>query len=451
VELFCKGKDGQMTTETTTLAQREEIGKRWENKETDRQIAQAMGLSMATVRKWRRKYARQGRFGLASRRGRPASGALGQYSQALQEAIKEMREKQPGWGALTLRVELELDPKYAETQLPSRSRIAAFLKEKNLSRQYDRHSHLPETLALKAKAVHEEWEIDAQGEQEVAGLGKVSIINIGDLVSRLKVDSFACFARPHPDTLDYQFVLRRAFITYGMPQRISLDHDSVYYDNGSSSPFPTTLHLWLMALGIEARFITKPPPLEHSQIERQHQTISAQAIYGQTYEQESDLQKSLQKRLEFLNYAFPSSSLGGQAPLQAFAQAKHSGRTYQINIEESLLDMNRVYSYLEKGKWFRRASTQGQVSLGAQRYNAGMKFKNSTLEITFDPQTLQFVALSEDATQTIRFTPTNLTKQSLIGDLRLRNALPAHQLLLPFTPDAIRLTLMDQPIPGTIL
>lgn len=439
------------STKSTTLAQREEIGKRWENKETDPQIARIMGLSVESVRKWRRKYARHGRSGLVSRRGRPISGALGQYSQAVRDTLKEMREKQPGWGAQTLRIELGLDPKYDGMQLPSRSRIAAFLKEKNLSRKYDRHSHLPEESTVKASAVHEEWELDAQGEQEVAGLGKVSIINIGDLVSRLKVDSFACLARPHPDTLDYQFVLRRAFITYGMPERISLDHDSVYYDNGSSSPFPTTFHLWLIALGIEVRFITKPPPLEHSMIERQHQTISLQAIYGQTYQQAGNLQKNLQKRLEFLNHDFPSSALGGKAPLQAFAQAKHSGRTYQVNTEETLMDMNRVYNYLAKGKWFRMASTQGQVSLGAQRYNAGMKFKKTTLEITFDPQTLQFVALSEDATQTIFFEPVNLAKQYLIGDLRLRNALPAHQLLLPFTPDAIRQTHMDQPIPGTIL
>lgn len=439
------------STKSTTLAQREEIGKRWENKETDRQIARLMGMSIATVRKWRRKYARFGRSGLATRRGRPASGALGQFSQALRDALKEMHKKQPGWGAQTLRIELELDPKYEELRLPSRSRIAAFLKEQGWSRQYNRHSHLPEQSTVKASAVHEEWEIDAQGEQEVAGLGQVSIINIGDVVSRLKVDSFACLARPHPDTLDYQFVLRRSFLTYGMPERISLDHDSVYYDNGSSSPFPTTLHLWLIALGIEVRFITKPPPLEHSMIERQHQTISLQAIYGQTYEQEGNLQNHLQKRLEFLNHDFPSTALGGKAPLQAFTQAKHSGRTYQVNTEEARMDMNRVYNYLAKGKWFRRASSQGQVSLGAQRYNAGMKFKKTTLEITFDPQTLQFVALSEDASQTIFFDPVNLAKQYLIGDLSLRNALPAYQLLLPFTPDAIRQSLMDQPIPGTIL
>lgn len=155
-------------------------------------------MSVETVRKWRRKYARQGRSGLVSQRGRPASGALGQFSQALRDMLKDMHEKQPGWGAQTLRIELELDPQYDGVQLPSRSRIAAFLKEKGWSRHYNRHSHLPEAVAVKAHTVHEEWELDAQGEQEVGGLGKVSLINIGDVVSRLKVDSFACLARPPP-------------------------------------------------------------------------------------------------------------------------------------------------------------------------------------------------------------------------------------------------------------
>ena len=100
------------STNSTTLAQREEIGERWKNKETDRQISESMRLSIETVRKWRRKYAKQGRSGLSSQRGRPASGALGQFSQDVRDTLKALRQKQPGWGAQTLRIELELDPKY---------------------------------------------------------------------------------------------------------------------------------------------------------------------------------------------------------------------------------------------------------------------------------------------------------------------------------------------------
>lgn len=69
----------------------------------------------------------------------------------------------------------------------------------------------------------------------------------------------------------YQRVLRWAFVRYGLPEHISLDHDS-------ASPFPSLLHLWLIGLGVQVRFIHKRPPLEHSRIERHHQTIARQAF-----------------------------------------------------------------------------------------------------------------------------------------------------------------------------
>jgi hypothetical protein len=67
----------------------------------------------------------------------------------------------------------------------------------------------------------------------------------------------------------------------GLPLRVSLDHDSVFYDNARASPYPTTIHLWLIALGVDVYFIEHRPPIEYSVIERTHQTMEQQAIAGQ--------------------------------------------------------------------------------------------------------------------------------------------------------------------------
>jgi hypothetical protein len=120
-----------------------------------------------------------------------------------------MRASHPGWGPDTIRTELEGDEALAKLKLPSRSRIAAFLKAQNLTRKYERHSDLPQP-----QRAHEEWEVDAQGVMAVAGLGAVSIINIADLFSRLKIDSLPGLKRSHPNTQAYQLVRRRAFVHY---------------------------------------------------------------------------------------------------------------------------------------------------------------------------------------------------------------------------------------------
>ena len=77
--------------------------------------------------------------------------------------------------------------------------------------------------------------------------------------------------------------MRRAFLTYGLPQTLTLDHGTVFYDNTTPSPFPTRLHLWLLALGVQVRFTRKRCPTDHANTLRTHQTMTAQALLGQTY------------------------------------------------------------------------------------------------------------------------------------------------------------------------
>jgi len=383
--------------------------------------------------------------------GRPPTGALGQFPLEMRDAVREWRLRHPGWGPETIRTELENDRRFDGMKLPDRSRIAAFLKQENLTRKYERHSELPQPQAAEPERAHEQWEMDAQGVVKVPDLGSVSIINISDLFSRVKVASFPCLNTSHPNTLDYQVVLRRAFFHYGLPKRVSLDHDSVFYDNTSASPYPSTLHLWLIALGVAVRFIEQKPPAEHSVIERAHQTINQQAVAGQTFANGAALQQSLSDRLDFLNHRFPSRSLGGQPPLVACPEAHHSGRFYRLEWEQNMLDMQRVYDYLAKGRWFRRTSSQGQFSLGSHRYNVGKALDNQTLEITFDSQTRELKCLSEDGGQEIRLAVQGLTTIALMGELSPLLVLPAYQLALPFSRSTWREMMMCNDLTGTTL
>ena len=437
--------------QTTNLAERVEIGERWEAGQKDPEIAVAMNLPVWTVRKWRRKYQMEGRSGLGSRMGRPRTGALGQSPLELRDTIREMREAHPGWGPITIRIELEGMSHFNGLKLPSRPRIAAFLKQAGLTRKYDRHVTLPQPQATDPQRAHEEWEMDAQGAIKVPELGRVSIINIIDLFSRVKVGSLPCLNPAHPSTPDYQSALRQAFVRYGLPQRISLDHDSVFFDNTHASPFPSLMHLWLIALGIEVRFIDKRPPMEHSVIERCHQTVSQQAIAGQHISDEVTLHESLAARLDFLNSRYPSRSLAGQPPLIAHPEARHSGRLYRLEWEEDLLDMQRVHEYLAKGRWFRRSGPLGQLSMGGHRYGVGRAFPNQTFEVTFDSQTLEFICLPADGRECIRIPAHGLTKSALMGELSPLMACSAYQLALPFSPSAWRMMMLANNLTGTTL
>jgi transposase len=435
----------------TSLEERIEMGERWKEGQNDPEIAKAMGRSVWTIRKWRRAYQREGRSGMSPKMGRPPIGALGQYSSEMRQEISAMREAHPGWGPITILTELEKDPVFSEMKMPSRSSVASYLKQENYTRKYEKHSELPQPKEKKAKQAHEIWEVDAQGKLALPELGTVSIINIKDLLSRLYVMSYPSIGTSHPGTKDYQLAFRMAFMERGLPEKVSFDHDSVFYDNASKSPYPSKLHLWLIALGISVRFIEKKPPAEHSVIERSHQTIEKQALDGQSFANNQMLEKSLAERRKFLNSSYPSRSLDGKTPLEAYPEAVYSKREYRIEWEEDLLDMSTVFDYLSQGRWFRQTSSQGQFSLGANRYNIGYSSPKQTLEITFDSRSREFLCLSEDGENEFRFPAKGLTKDELMNEINPFLNAPEHQLKLPFSMSAWREAMIATEIGGTTL
>jgi len=423
---------GQVTTleKRVTIAEGVEAGK------SSREIAAELRRPVSTVRKWRQRYRREGRVGLSSQMGRPAAGTLAKTPAEMKDALLALREKHPGWGAQTLRLEIAKDERFSGMTIPSHSRIAAYLKEQQKVRKYERHQDLPEPKALPVQRAHQEWELDAQGVTTVAGLGKVSFINLLDVYSHSSINSHACLKVSHPKSEEYQRVLRRAFIRYGLPEQISLDHDSAFYDNKSASPFPSVIHLWLIGLGVQVRFIHKRPPLEHSQIERHHQTIARQAFEGQTFADVTALQVNLQARMLFLNQEYPTRALDGQTPFQVFPQARHSGRLYSLEAEEQLFDMQRVYDYLQKGRWFRQVSSVGTFFLGGYGYNATTRFANQTLELTFEGATRKLICLPEKNSTVFHLDIQGLTKLALMGNASTLPGYTPYQLALPLAyPD----------------
>jgi putative transposase len=301
--------------QTTTFQERLQITERAAAGQSDPEIAAALGCSVWTVRKWRRRGQHQGRSGLNSHMGRPTTGPLSTLPTGMRDAILHLRRTHPGWGPDTLLAELRVDQRWAEHPLPSRSRIAALRNAEKLTRRYQKHSELPTPPMQPQGAPHDEWELDAQGRMHVAGVGNVSLITIIDVVSRLKVESYPCLDTTNPPLEAYQLMLRRAFLTTGLPRRITLDHGTVFYDNTSASPFPTRLHLWLLALGIDVCFTRKRCPTDHAKIERSHQTMTLQALLGQRWPDQPALWVGLDGRRAMRESAYSQLGLTGPRSL----------------------------------------------------------------------------------------------------------------------------------------
>ena len=403
--------------------------------QSDHQIAHSLHRSYWTCRKWRRRSQKQGRLGLSSPIGRPAKGCLSSFPAPLVQALLQLRQHHPGWGPQTLRTELALSPQWGSYKLPCLASIANVLKATGLIKAY--HSRTPPCLSCPSgvNQVHQEWELDAQGQTQVEGLGPLALINILDRFSRLKVESYPTPHSRQPDLGDYQLALRHAFTQYGLPKALSLDHAGVFYDNSTDPPYPTHFHLWLIALGVEVHFSRKAHPTDHARVERLHQTMEAQALEGQTYSQFEQIWASLDQRRERLNSTLPCRTLAGKAPLKAFPTALHSGRWYRPEMEGELLELERVWNYLGQPHqhWFRTVRPAGTVWLGGKSYYVGRSWAKQKVEIHFESFSQQLVFQVADSDQIVKVAIKGLSKAELMGELTSLLQLPTYQLALPFS------------------
>jgi transposase len=408
---------------------------------SDRRIAEMLKTSIHTVRKWRRK-AQRGEA-LNGSLGRPERGALSSFSKDVISLLERWRTAHPGWGAKTLRAELRNWFSGIPTRLPSQASIGRWLKQTGRSRAYQKHSELPKIYRTSTQHCHEEWELDARGYQRIAEVGIISLINVNDVHSRVKIHSFPCFlgekrACRRPTTEDYQLILRQAFLEWGLPDRLAVDHDSVFFDNRNASPFPTRFHLWLIALGIDMTLGRPGRPTDQGMTERSHQTWFHQVLEGQTFSSYDQLLLTCQQRRTFLNHCLPCATLGEEPPLVAFPEALTPRRLYRPEYETQLLSLDRVYTYLAKGSWFRLTSNVGAIKLGQAYYSLGPQWKRKETELTFDPDQRLFICRSQNLEK--RFPLKGISVQFLMGELGSLAHLSNVQLLLPFSWDQWRLT-----------
>jgi len=431
------------------------IEERWQMLElandglTDAQIAKRTGWSQRTVRKWRRKGQRGGRAALASQMGRPRSGAMGSFSEKLRASMYNMRRQYPGRGLDTVVAEMKDDPQWNGQPMPSRATVGRYLREQGLTRAYQRHSQLPDVQPQQASGPHEVWEMDARGHGPVPDVGIISLINLNDRGSRARLLSYPCQVgqerwQRHPNTEDYQLALRLAFLKWGLPLRLQVDRASVFHDNLSKSPFPTRLHLWLLALGVSLSFGRPHQPRDQAITERSHQLWASQVLEGQRYDSWQALYDALDQRRDFLNCRLPCASLASQPPLQAYPEAMHSGRTYRPEWEAQMLDLSRIYDYLAHGHWFRLVSKDGTISLGKQVYYVGRPFARQQVELSFDPADQHLVCRDEQGQIAVRKPLRNLTKETLMGQHVDGYSLPTFQLILPFDRDTFRVARLSE-------
>lgn len=417
-----------------TEAEKKYIWQRKEGGVSLRQIAQELGCSTETTRKWWRNQ-RDGSS--PGPRGRPKRGVLSTYPAAIRDQAIELKKAHPHWGPISIKLELQREATFSQQRLPSHACLSILFQQGCPECVQPRNQRFTRPQHCEVKGPHQRWQIDTK-EQVQVGSDWVSLLELRDLFTGLMIGSQAFVTTTEKrwrrlSLVENQQALRQAFQTWGLPREVQTDHDGVYI-NPNDHQFPSTFTLWLVGLGIT--HVTSRPhrPTDQGSIERNHRTLGDFAWKDQVFEQINDLQQALDQHQQRYNQTYPSQAAHcqGHPPLVAFPDAGSTGHPYHPANEWNSFDLNRVDAYLAQFIWIRTVTTNGQVYLGNQRYNLGRSHRGQKVAIRFLPASHTFRFESADGTLLKELPAIRLAKEDILGFLPANLALPVgFQFCLP--------------------
>lgn len=388
------------------------------------QIAQHLRCSVGCVRTWWRQARDHGPAALHERvRGRPPTGLGSTFPREIIERALGLKGQHPRWGGRRVWTELHTDPRLRDQSVPSPSLLNALFHTHGLT-QPRRSPALtaPTPSPPIPTAGHVVWQLDAQEGVGLADNHRVTICTIRDpygaaFIASQVVDVTTEHGYRKPTWQEVQAILRQAFSEWHtLPDVLQTDNDPAVW-GGRADAFPTLLTLWLIGLGIEPRHIRPHRPTDQGAVERSHRTLADFTSDETARANAAALQHALDHERLQHNAAFPSraSDCSGRTPLQAHPELLIPRRMYTPTHEATLFKLGRVDAYLAQGRFERKVSCVGQITLGHHVYGVGQGWAGQRVRVHLDLATRQWVICNQHDEPIVRQAVCGLDSATLLG------------------------------------
>ena len=204
-----------------------------------------------------------------------------------------------------------------------------------------------------------------------------------------------------------QAALRQVFQRWGLPQRLRVDNGLPW---GSRHDLPSDLSLWLIGLGVEMIWNRPAHPQENGIVERNHGTLKPWVEASQCNGLPS-LQKRLERATRIQRESFRRAD--GQTRLAQFPSLTVVVRPYSPEKEATQWQLARVANFLGQGVYRRRADHAGRISLYNRYYAVGRAWAKRTVEVRFDPTTLEWLMHDEAGKLIIKHPAPEITTERI--------------------------------------
>lgn len=239
------------------------------------ELCEQFGISRKTAYKWVRAYEREGPSGLAEQSRRPHSSPTATAPEVV-KAVLQCRQDHPRWGPKKLRAYLHRhEPTlWRRHRWPGISTVARMLAQHGCIEATSVGRRRWSTAASERIASTRPnmlWTVDYKGEFRTGDGRWCYPLTVMDAFSRylLRCDGFL-----GPTDAATQAAFRRAFATYGLPERIRSDNGTPFAAPGVAGLSP--LAAWWIRLGIAVERIDRGHPEQNAEHERMHRTLKAE-------------------------------------------------------------------------------------------------------------------------------------------------------------------------------
>lgn len=291
-----------------------------------RELCRRYGISPKTAYKWLKRHREDGEAGLQDRSRRPLHSP-GRSAPILEQAVVQLHQRFPYWGARKLRSLLPV-----EFERPHHSTLDAILRRHGCQVRYHaEEAEAPATHRFEHHQPNELWQMDFKGHFQLAdGRGsRCHPLTLLDDHSRFALCLEACegerleLVRPH---------LIQVFRRYGLPRRITADNGPPWGSNIAGGL--SALEVWLMRLGIEVSHSRPHHPQTQGKLERFHQTLKREVLH-RTFRDLAHCQQAMAHCREQYNHDRPHETLGQLPPITRY---QPSLRSYPEQLPEPVYE-----------------------------------------------------------------------------------------------------------------
>ena len=177
---------------------------------------------------------------------------------------------------------------------------------------------------------------------------------------------------------EVQSELITIFKSFGVPEWIKVDNGRPFGDPKLELIPP--LALWLIGLGIRVIWNRPATPQDNAKVERSQGVMGIWTEYTKSQDL-FELQIRLWKEAHFHNCHFPIRRKGKRTRIELFPRLLHTGKDWK----PADFQLNRVLTFMAKGHWERKVSSNGQISFYGQRFSIGIQYKHQKVSIKLNP------------------------------------------------------------------